>query len=272
MTVKNNWISSSLDQRTSENLCDFSITINPYNFIKDSFLNNAKRVAIELSSQHNNLYVLYSGGLDSEFVLKLFIENNLPITPVTLVTPFNKNELAYAVKFYKKYNIKPFIINYTDTDLLINKARSICRQKGWFSFLGAIYYDILETISLKNGIVINGNGEPFFTGQNEINQNKIVFNEWEFYERYTSTNHIGGFFTYDLALHHSMITEVNLSNDINISKSKLYNLEYRKKLVWDRSFFDLIDNIPNNVKKYKVVIPYADYVQSLSDTKLITFQ
>ena len=97
--IKNDWITTSLSNRTPSNLCDFTLTINPYEFIPDTFENNSNRVANELANSCENIHIFYSGGLDSEYVMKTFIQNDLKFTTVFILTPYNKKDLSYAINF-----------------------------------------------------------------------------------------------------------------------------------------------------------------------------
>ena len=115
--TKNNWFTTNLNLRKN-GLCEFEILINPYKFSSVSFYENSKNLAYELSQTHDKLYVCYSGGLDSEFVLKTFIEQKLPITPLLVSTSFNQVELQYALNYCKYMNIEPEIVEFTDFELI----------------------------------------------------------------------------------------------------------------------------------------------------------
>jgi hypothetical protein len=61
--TKNNWFKTSLSDRSKNNLCDFTITVNPHTFNFDSFENNSNRVVLEIANKYEKLYLLYSGGI-----------------------------------------------------------------------------------------------------------------------------------------------------------------------------------------------------------------
>ena len=106
VATENNWFTTNLKNRSLENLCDFQVNIQPYIFKKGIFKEEAKRVAHELVESFDNLYIAYSGGLDSEFVLKIFYEEGLPITPILVDTPFNQYELGWAYNYCKNIGKK----------------------------------------------------------------------------------------------------------------------------------------------------------------------
>ena len=118
MITKHNWFKTNLDLRTKENVNKFEVSIKPYYFNEEDFNASAARVVHELSIAHNDLYLCYSGGLDSEFVLKVFLENDRKITPVILSTPFNQTELEYAWKFCDNHNVVPVVLQYDKKSIL----------------------------------------------------------------------------------------------------------------------------------------------------------
>jgi hypothetical protein len=272
--IKNNWVTTSLCDRSEHNLCDFTMTINPYPFKQDTFKNNSIRVANEICNSHDNVYVMYSGGLDSEYVLSVFLENKLPVTPIMIVTPYNKMELTYAIKFYKKHNIKPEIVIYEKYEMF-QKMIKWAKPRGYYSLMSALNLEICDIVSNKGGKLITGTGEPFTPIRtNTITEqtNIIEFCEWEFYINEYDSTHPGGFYTYDLELHHSMLTDVQYTGDMQKSKSELYGLEYRRKIYWDREFYEIFNTLKPNVKRYEVAINAKSYKDALLSNSSTTFK
>jgi hypothetical protein len=270
---KNNWITTSLSDRTSENLCDFTLTINPYKFTQDTFKNNCSRVAKELYQKNSNIYVLYSGGIDSECVLKTFLDNDLPVTPIMLVTPYNKPELQYAVNFYKEKNIKPIIFSYEE-DEMFSIMQKNCNDNGYYSFISALQLEICKYVSDKGGDLITGAGEPFTPVgySNSLEETETIdMAEFEFYIDNSYPNLTGSFFTYDLALHSSMLSDIVFTGDMQRSKCNLYEVNYRKKIFWDREFYTIFSQKALNIPKWSVTIPSTDYKNALTSDQSTTF-
>lgn len=68
-------------------------------------------IADNLKGLSNHFDVLYSGGSDSELVLRSLIKHNIPVTAITLKLTiddciFNTHDLYYAEKFCRENNIK----------------------------------------------------------------------------------------------------------------------------------------------------------------------
>ena len=63
------------------------------------------------------LYLALSGGIDSEFVARILVENNIPFTPIILkIESINDQESWYAEYWCHCNSIKPIILNYTIDD------------------------------------------------------------------------------------------------------------------------------------------------------------
>ena len=273
--IKNNWITTSLSNRTPSNLCDFTLTINPYEFTLDTFENNSNRVANELANSYENIHIFYSGGLDSEYVMKTFIQNDLKFTTVFILTPYNKKDLSYAINFLEFHNIKPVVYEYDESEMLRIMMMK-CVQTGYFSFISGIQLDVCDKISDNNGSVLLGAGEPFTPPERGLKVSEwtksIDFCEFEFYVHYHPGNHIGGFYSCDLALHYSMLQEAVYTGDIQRTKSNLYGLPYRKKLFWDEKFFMLFNKLKINIERYEISAPYDEYLQALVGKNSVTFR
>lgn len=240
--IKDNWITTSLDKRTKDNLNDFSISIRPQNFKVDTFRNNSIRVAKEIFESYDNVHLLYSGGLDSEYVFKVFLEQNLPIKTILISTPFNKEETKFAIDFYKTHGQKPHIITYTKNEI-IDAISAKCMALGYAHPIGALPLLVSDQIKSLGFNLVTGLGEPFVTGVPTNIQEKLsdYYNlpEHEFYLHHYDKSHPGAFYTYDIALHHSMLKDMVHTGDIQKDKSVLYGLEYRDKMRWSREFIEI---------------------------------
>jgi PP-loop superfamily ATP-utilizing enzyme len=67
---------------------------------------------------NDRLWISLSGGMDSEFVLKVGLENKVPITPVIVQTSGNSEEILWALKFCKERNVVPTILKISDRELI----------------------------------------------------------------------------------------------------------------------------------------------------------
>lgn len=269
MTIKNNWCTTNLKDMLQDKSLNFTLTINPYSFGVDTFKNNLVRVAREIVSTYDNVYVMYSGGLDSERVIKTFIEENLPFKAVTVSTPFNKKELSFAVKFYKSYGIKPYIIDLTKNQLFdgVEKKHNDHGYSAFIGILPLLVYDHMNSFGSK---LVVGHGDPF-TVKKDVNLPiHYELYEDEFYLDNYDSSHPGAFYLYDLSLHYSMINNAKNYKDTQLLKSELYELPYRQKIYYDQEMYEGFKELNVNFTRRIVKIPQSDYKSILLGNQSIS--
>lgn len=243
--AKSNWLTTNLSQRSPTNLCDFNITFNPHPFEKKSFQENSERVAKDMYDTYGKLYLTYSGGIDSEYVLKTFKQLDIPITPIIIVTPYNMQELKYAFLFCKENDIHPEVITY-QKDELIHKLYEQSIGIGFHSLLGALPLMIADLVNQSGGKLVTGYGECFKSEKNDPNgrlSTLLDFCEWDYYLDVYDPSHPSGFFSYDLPLFHSMVSEISFEKSTQQAKYELYQLEPRPKMYWDEEFYYIFNQL-----------------------------
>lgn len=251
MATKNNWLQTNLNTRSLRNLSDFSIEITPYVFNKKTFEEASRGTALEIYNKYDNLYLCYSGGLDSEYVLKVFKELGLKITPIILSTPFNKLEYEYAIKYCKNNNIRYEVIEYSKRDIVYKLYEKTTKQ-GLYSLLGGIPLILCDYVNQVGGKLLTGYGEPFTTIPGEQPNHRISetleFCEWDYYLDLYDSSHPSGFFTYDISIFHSLIRDIRYDTATQIAKYELYKLEPRRKIFWDKDFYKLYASLVESFK------------------------
>ena len=76
----------------------------------DELILNAKEIYDKKSGK---LYCMYSGGIDSELVMEVFLSLGMDITPVivNLIPDYNSHDMKWAYEYCNKRNLKPLTIN-----------------------------------------------------------------------------------------------------------------------------------------------------------------
>ena len=108
------------DYMTSSGQGDtWTVQINPPRRPVKSYYEEAC-IAAEMiwEQKQGKLHLTYSGGLDSEYVLSVFLSLGMDIQPVLMnlksddgSVVYNHHEIKYAYKFCESWNIKPTIID-----------------------------------------------------------------------------------------------------------------------------------------------------------------
>jgi hypothetical protein len=104
------------------------------------------------------LHLCYSGGLDSEYVLSVFLQLGMTIKPVIMRTQYNHPETKYAFKLCDEKNIKPIIIDL-DYDHFIESGKfiEIANETECAAFQ---YIANMWLTSQIDGAVITGDSNP----------------------------------------------------------------------------------------------------------------
>lgn len=79
-----------------------------------------------INSLHDENFVFFSGGLDSEFVIRLFQKFNKPFTPIVFVWKYGKSiinvsDFSFATDFCKQTNLRPIIKMLNIQDLWMSE-------------------------------------------------------------------------------------------------------------------------------------------------------
>jgi len=123
--LKNNYM------RPSGSGSTFRVDIDPPVNKTPNFLEECKQVALEIESKkQGKIYLMYSGGVDSEFVLNVFLMLGIEVTPVIIkLNPnYNTHDVTYAFNFCESKNLKPLIIDvdfdyFVKTGLIVDIAQ-----------------------------------------------------------------------------------------------------------------------------------------------------
>lgn len=259
--VENNWFTTNLYERSADNHIDFQIKFEPYEFVDRGFYKNCDILAQQLYDRYKNLYICYSGGMDSEFVLKVFVDLGIPITPVVVTTPYTSQECQYAFKYCNSRSIKYETMHLGDECIQLMKEKSL--DRGLFSLLGAIPLLVCDYVNQVGGKLITGYGEPFTTlpGIKSLNlmTDRMEFCEWDYYLDAYDNTHPSGFFTYSLPVFYSLVNEIDYNIPTQIAKCNLYKVKPRHKMFPEQKFYDIFKSMRDyRIKKYNYFIQKHD--------------
>jgi hypothetical protein len=131
------------------------------------------------SIKEGPLYIMYSGGLDSEFVLSVFLELGMDVTPVIIrMGNYNLHDIKYAIDFCQAKNVVPKIIDvdfdkFVTSEKLLDialESRSMLYHRPATAFAAA----------QLNGTVILGDGEPYIKLDATTNTWNLEIDEHDF--------------------------------------------------------------------------------------------
>jgi hypothetical protein len=133
----------------------------------DNYFVEACKAAEEIYDlKEGKLHVMYSGGVDSEHALSVFLHLGMDVTPVIvkLLPDYNDHDISYALKFCEKKNIKPRIIEINFKQFLesgkFEEINNIIKSNAYARATTC------HALSLVDGSIICGEGDPHI-GKNE---------------------------------------------------------------------------------------------------------
>ena len=215
----------------------FSVLFDELSKQYDNYFVESCRAAKEVYDlKQGKVYMLYSGGVDSEYALSIFLSLGMDITPVIInLNPnYNDFDIKYATDFCNRKNITPLIVNL-DFDQFVKSGKflevsKICRSKIYHRAATAYVAGQLD------GTVLLGDGEPYIKKDSNDNWNIEIYEHdyavWNYYvaKRIYGTTHFNRYTSEMLLSFFADERMVELANNTvlgklssNSSKFIIYN-------------------------------------------------
>ena len=206
--------------------------------------------------KQGTLHLCYSGGLDSEYVLSVFLELGMNIQPVIMKTQYNHSETQYAFKLCELKNIKPIIVEL-DYDNFVESGKflEIATNTKCAAYQ---YIANMWLTSQIDGTVITGDSDPhLFMNNNKwyVDELEPTYRQFDYFKQnniygtpfflsYTSEQYLS--FLLDPTMQKLANNEIPGKTGSYSSKVHVYNnqnkfkLEQRTKLTG----YELVENSP----------------------------
>ena len=277
MLIENNYLKNKGHGK------QFKVEFDFANLQNIDYHSASKKVAEQVyANKQGKLLLLYSGGVDSEYILNLFLELKIKIQPVIIkLNPnYNDHDVKYAFDFCESKKLKPIIVDL-DFDKFVKSGEILEIAKS----IKCAAYQLPSTFKIMseiNGTIITGFPGPPHLMKNE-QTGKWFITEKEFY--YTlldyfrekklygcpffplySADQYWSFLTCDTMKHLAMNRipgklGSNSSKFIIYNKFGNYDLKERKKYTG----FELIENSEifkhENIKSFDKLKRYFSFYQ-----------
>lgn len=133
-------------------------------------LRNAARIIYD--SVSSPITLLYSGGLDSEFMLQIFLKEKIPFkTAIISYGDYNAHDTEYAFDFCESHGIIPIMVDIDIDDFI--KSGRIYDIANSVNCCAYQMPSIMAGLEKLDGTVIMANGEPYL---------KNIDNIWKYEE------------------------------------------------------------------------------------------
>jgi hypothetical protein len=218
----------------------------PQRPIDNYFIESQRAVELVWAQKQGKVYVMYSGGVDSEYTLKLFHSMGMNVTPVIVrLTPnYNDHDTDYAFKFCSSIGLDPLVIDidfdhFVKSGLILDVA--ISAELSVYQFPAT-----LHAIGQLDGTVICSAGEPGVRLDTDTKKWNVIFNQYDYsLSRYFEKNSIVGtssFVAYTPEMLFSIILDPRVDDLVNNKVPGKLGHQSSKFIIYNRhSQFNLIE-------------------------------
>lgn len=247
MSVSQQWIRSNVDGLP----CDLEVSLSAYKGVdlSMSFNDASMQAARMIGERRRPIFIGMSGGMDSEYVIKVFIECGISFTPIIVETTGNRLELSYAYSMLERNSLRARVISMTEADVL-----SVYHDK----FIPISAYGHNAVPSYMAGMEAEQSGGIFVMAEHLIDEQpdgsiRVGANEWDFYnDRLINPGNTHYFFNYTPNISLSMVNLLDDSDDAQSYKHRIYDVPYRPKMKYEYSsaFNDVLRSIKRRIQPH----------------------
>jgi hypothetical protein len=159
---------------------DFTIKVVDLPNKFDNYYVESCRAAEHIyANRTGKLHLLYSGGLDSEYMVSIFLDLKMDVVPVIirLNNNYNEHDIQNAFRFCESKNINPLIVDIDFDDFVMSgKLLDITQQIKSSQYQYAV---TAYVAGLLDGTVLIGEGEPYIKLNDISRQWDIIIYEYE---------------------------------------------------------------------------------------------
>jgi hypothetical protein len=244
MTTYKNWLTTNIRDRDDVKATDLKVYLRKIDEwdLTLSFNEASRQVVNKIASLNKEIYVGLSGGMDSEYVAKVFIEERVPFKTVIIDTPGNQLELAYAYHFCRNNNIDPIVLKKTEADMLKCYYNDVLIKISGYGHNAIATYMAAKYAEDQGGIFVMA--EHLIDDQDD-GSILVGANEWDFYNDVLIGEHnTHYFFNYTPEIAYSMIKAIG-QDDAQEYKHRLFDIPFRPKITYQysRNYVDALHKL-----------------------------
>ena len=251
MPSENNWFSHNLKERLNNPNSDFDINLKLSTYRKISFEDATREACEKLHRVNPKIYIGLSGGIDSEYIFRKFYSYGIPFEAVIVYSSCYDKECSIAFQICNEYNIKPTILNITESDIVSRCKLEIKDKLNSFGVGGVPALYVAEYARNNGGIYVKA---EHMVGDID-DKVAVEVNEWDFYNDVLYPETTYDFFMYTPEIVYSMV-KLMCDTDSQSFKCNLYDIPYREKIYQNfnkitRSYARYLINSRKHMPKYK---------------------
>lgn len=237
---------------------DWQLTFGlPTRHIKNYFDETCSVAELLWANKQGKVYLLYSGGLDSEYALNVFLHLGMPVCPVIVqLNPgYNYHETKWAYDFCESKGLEPLVIDI-DFDTFVTSGMMYEYAEKMESCLYH-YSALAHAIDKLDGTIVLGEGEPYIRYMPDSKTWNVELYEYDYcimkHLHNTKRQGIADFLSYSVEMHLAFLNDqriVELANNqwpgklgSNTSKVFVYNRHSNFNLTprWKNHGYEIIE-------------------------------
>jgi hypothetical protein len=131
-----NWLKHNLLERLKDPLVAFHCTLEPQAYVEKTFIQAAEDRAREIAAKHDKIYLTFSGGSDSTFLVLLFKRLGIQVTPILVLAGNNTSESTHAIRLTRQHGL--------------NTRTYRCTAEQWVQFYKTTIHATLNGIGINS--------------------------------------------------------------------------------------------------------------------------
>jgi hypothetical protein len=155
MLTHENWVTSNILERVNNPNVDFKVNLKLTKCHHLSFHAAANYTAKLIP--YEKKYVAFSGGADSEYVVRTFVRNNITFTPVIiLIRGTNNFEILNALNVCKELNLTPVVLEFTEEQIFKVYISEIFKKLNGNGLWATPQLLVAKYAAQNQGVAVNG--------------------------------------------------------------------------------------------------------------------
>lgn len=174
--------------RSSGNGDTWHVDISPATRQVGSYFEETiKTLEYVYENKEGELFVLYSGGMDSEYVCECLLHMGIKFTPVIVVLKpnYNQHDIKYALDFCERKNLKPILYD-VDYDKFVESGKIVEIATNMRSCSFRMPATMLPMTEI-DGFFLLGNDPPYMRLNNgvwQLEEEEVIHSIFNFYKHY----------------------------------------------------------------------------------------
>ena len=221
------WLSTNIHTRWQNPNSDFYAVIHKSQFERVPFDTAVDDVIKSIA--HEKIFVAFSGGYDSEFIIRRLHRQKVDFVPILIDLEGLEIERFFAYKALRELKIEAKVLKLSLSDFLKIYYKKIYKTINGTAWPSAQYLACEYAVN-HNGLFVDG-GHILGDGDDLVAQHNYYLPEWDFYcSTLFPQAKICNFFLHNPAIAYASLDAVNDDLTWADYKERVFQIRYRPKI------------------------------------------